>query len=472
MRVWPSLILPMMAFPALACSCASSEVVKACQIYQSTPVIFRGRVIDHNDNTQGMISGPILYRFRVIESFKGIPKDVHDVFIDPASGTSCQTQFSLDQDYLIYAGGSQPAPTAVTVFPRSAAAHPIPTAWKGLENSVVYSVGGCSPTRSVRDDDDDLIYLRSAGNIRPQDDGWLEGRSVQNFSMFSQFADFVAAPNAILTFTSRSGERAVATSNSSGAYRLGPIHPGVYAFSANNPLLGEAGIPDTQVAVPPGGCSVVNVSFDSRSSIEGRVVDATGKPAPNIRVELGELLPSGKVRNVPHTWANTDKNGAFTIQRAPVGRIVLAANLNGAPTEQMPFDPYYAPGTHRLEAARLFFVKPGEDVTGVFLLLPKPLPFGDLYVDVMWPDGTPAVDGARAFASTNNANADFERAPSASNRVKLRVALNRKYRVHVDWLDFKPREYFRFVEGGEPKTLDFTRNGQTIELRLKTPRPR
>ena len=102
--------------PVVACSCSSYEPVKACQIFRQTPVIFRGRVIDYNDDPTAGFAQMTLYRFKVLESFKGLPPGTKEVFIDPASGTSCYTHFSLDHDYLIYAGGAQPAPAAVTVL--------------------------------------------------------------------------------------------------------------------------------------------------------------------------------------------------------------------------------------------------------------------------------------------------------------------------------------------------------------------
>ena len=104
----------------------------------------------------------------------------------------------------------------------------------------------------------------------------------------------------------------------------------------------------------------------------------------------------------------------------------------------MPFDPVCAPGTQDLSSARVVSVQPGEHVNDLSLQLPRPLAFGDLYVDVTWPDGSPARGGARAFANWNGARADFKQAPKETNRVKLRLALKRNYEVRVDWIDAKP----------------------------------
>jgi hypothetical protein len=460
-------------WPALACSCASSEPVKACEIYQSMPVIFRGRVIDHNHDSTAGFGQMTLYRFKVLEAFKGLPPGVHEVFIDPASMTSCYRVFNTDSDYLVYTGGADPTPVAVSVFqgpPPDSPAKRIPAAWKGLGQLPVYSVGECNPTRTVEENDADLAYLRSSGKIGPAASGWIEGRAVQNLDSLSPSADCVAAADATLTVTSPSGNRRRAAVQTDGTFRVGPLPPGTYAISAQSPVLGTGEFEEPSVEVPPGGCAVAIASFKTNATISGKVLDADGKPAYGARLQLGELQAGGRVREVPGAPSWTDRRGGFRIENVPVGRIVLAANLNGAPTEEMPFDTVYAPGTQSASAARVFGIQPGQVIADVVLHLPKPLPFGDLYVEVKWPDGSPALGGARAWAEWKKAEAGFGGAPASTNRVKLRLALERRYEIRVDWTDFKPGK-FLFVEGAAPQTLDFTHDGQVVEMRLKNPHP-
>ncbi len=198
------------AWPALACSCASYEPVKACQIYQSTPVIFRGRVIDDNHDPTAGFGQMTLYRFKVLETFKGISPDTNEVFIDPASMTSCYTEFSPDNDYLVYTGGREPVPAAVTILrgrQSNSPAKQMPEAWKGLEQLPVYTVGVCSPTRTVEEGDADLTFLRAYAKDGAKGNGWIEGRTVQNFSYPYRFANFVAAADAIVTATAAAGNR-------------------------------------------------------------------------------------------------------------------------------------------------------------------------------------------------------------------------------------------------------------------------
>jgi len=274
----------------------------------------------------------------------------------------------------------------------------------------------------------------------------------------------------MLTVTSPSGDRTSVGIQADGTFKIGPVPPGVYAISVQSPVLGYGKLSEPRVEVPSGGCAVANASFETKSTISGQVLDVNGAPASHVRVALGELQAGCTVRVIPGTWSNTDQAGNFKVSNAPMGRIVLAANLNGALTTEMPFDSVYVPGTRNVSEARVFAIQPRQQMTGVSLRLPGALSFGDLYVDVKWPDGSPALGGARAFAEWNGARADFERAANATSRVKLRLALGRKYDIRVDWIDAKPGK-FLFVEGTSGQTLDFTRDGQTTELRLNAPRP-
>ena len=108
---------------------------------------------------------------------------------------------------------------------------------------------------------------------------------------------------------------------------------------------------------------------------------------------------------------------------------------------------------------------PREHLTGIALQLPPPLPLGELFVDVVWPDGKPARGGARAFAHWNGARAAFENAPESENRVKLRLALGRSYQVTADWLELGPGPS-RHADDGPTRTVDFQASGQVVTLKV------
>jgi len=149
------------------------------------------------------------------------------------------------------------------------------------------------------------------------------------------------------------------------------------------------------------------------------------------------------------------------MRNVPMASVVLGSNLNGAPDKDARYDSFYLPDP--------FFLKPGETRTGVVVHLPPPLPFGTLFVNVLWPNGTPALRGARAFAEWNDSRAAFEHAASSSNRVALPLALGRSYEVSVDW--FSEDRPVKYVDAKSKTTVQFDHDGQSVTLRLDGNRP-
>jgi hypothetical protein len=213
-------------------------------------------VVDDNHDPTAGFGQMTLYRFKVLEAFKGISPDTKEVFIDPASMTSCYTAFSTDKNYLVYTGGGVPIPAAITILRGTqfhSSAKQIPQAWKGLEQLPVYTVGVCSPTRTVEEGDADLTFLRASAKDGAKGNGWIEGRTVQNFGYPYRFADFVAAADAIVTATAAAGDRKTAAVRQDGTFKIGPVPPGVYAISAVSVALGKGKFSDDNLQVPSGG---------------------------------------------------------------------------------------------------------------------------------------------------------------------------------------------------------------------------
>jgi hypothetical protein len=188
-------------------------------------------------------------------------------------------------------------------------------------------------------------------------------------------------------------------------------------------------------------------------------------------VEAGWLADTGdpKLRLISNARATTNQKGEFVIPDIPAHLpVVVGVNLNSAPNRTYRFDPVYAPdSTQSLESAKPFQLKPGAAVTGASIRMPDPLPFGDLYVEVLWPDGTPANGGAFASATADNGSraGEAKAGDHETNRVRLELALNRDYSIRGIWLLFDP-EYVR-IEGESPAKIHFNRHGQTVRVTLK-----
>lgn len=454
MRLIHALFAVLAAYPAAATTCITYEPVKACERLNSSSIIVRGRVTD-----SPRAPGRYHYRLRVIEAFKGLRPEVTEFVVSALPILTDEPVFALGKEYLFYQPASLPASRAGEVLGAQLAAE-----WKGIENAPVLATGICDPTREVSPDDPDLAFLRNALRSSRSAPGWVEGRAAQNVDWPRRNEEFVAARDAVVKLIPATGPESRFGVDPDGTFRRDSIPPGEYRVEVASPMLGWAKAPG-KVVVSPAGCAVVRASFESRSTLAGKILDAEGNPAPDVRVELGELLPGGGLRILPGTWANSNRDGEFRVPNVPVGRVVLGANLRGAPSAEEPFDSTYAPGTQKLAEARVFSLMPREHLTGIALQLPPPLPLGELFVDVVWPDGKPARGGARAFAHWNGARAAFENAPESGNRVKLRLALGRSYQVTADWLELGPGPS-RHADDGPARTVDFQASGQVVTLKV------
>ncbi len=468
MRTWRyALALALIAAtPAAlhACSCASYEPVKACQMYHTMPVIVRARIVDHNLPQRGPFNQRTLYRFAVVEAFKGLAPRVPEILIDPGTGGSCYTEFTAGVDYLFYLDDSHQFPAdSIAQLDRPTPAAWTPTILSGLP---LFIVGVCGPMRIIAQPstDPDLLYLREARRFTPATPGWVEGRAVLP-ERSGRLSEFLPAPGVTVKIASdRLRVQHSVTVPANGYFRSPLLAPGLYTIAPRSSVLGAPQhFTQTKEQVFPGGCVVANASFETRAVIRGKVFDAQGKPAPGVHVESAELTPGAKTHGPARTWTETSPDGTFLLEQLPLGPVVVGANLNGAPTQYKPYDPTYAPGP--------FNMKPGETRTGVVLKLPPPLPFGDLEVEVLWPDGTPARDTARASADLGEAHAGFADADPGSHIVRLPLALGRKYNIRAEWYRVTQNRRSVYLDPTPPQPVYFTRNGQRIAIRLTEPRP-
>jgi hypothetical protein len=313
----------------------------------------------------------------------------------------------------------------------------------------------------VEENDPDLSYLRAASKGQSLPTGFIQGMAAQNVSWPFLIRDFFPVSGANIT-AKKNGHVWTTTTGPGGSYAIDRVPAGKYAITAVSADFGVGNlVRDRDIEVPPGGCAVVPVSFNSAATISGTVLDPDGRPASEMRVEIGVVERDGKVRAVPQTWTETSGDGKFTLHNVPVGRVVVMASA--------PSDAVYAPGTTEPTSARIFILRPGEQVRGVALNLPRHSRLGKLFVDVQWPDGSPATGGAGAFATRYGQRNAFERAPKAGGRVTLSLAVGRTYDISVNWFSDEKGQ-IEFVEGASSQTVDFSHDGQAVTLTLKEPR--
>lgn len=460
--MWTFFLFLVAAFELQATSCASYEKVKACEIYHTTDVIFRGKVIDENGSPRVQ-----LYKFQVTELFKGLPHGTKVVFVNPEGSE----RFRSGVDYLIY--GSPGLWTRQSYYGdvRGSTSNneAFPMRWRSLLEVPLIAAGLCNPSREIQPEDTDLKYLRSAlqGNLSKT--GYIEVIAAQNVGWPSEIQRFLPIEKADVTLTS--GDKSFANqTGADGRLVVEELSAGAYEVDVSKPGFGAARVYQTGpvIALSEGGCAVVRVSLPTLASIRGSVVDWQGKPAGNIRLGLAAMRSDGKLKRLTNfTYSN--EHGRFEFLDAPVGKILIGANIDSSPTIQLPINPTFLPGVADASKALIIEPSPGNSVDELYFKLPEPLPFGRLFVDVEWSNGSPA-HGARAFAEWNGDQSAFDEAAPKTNRVTLPIALGRNYSIGANWIGIGPES--KFIEGVEPKSIYFARDGQRVRIRLNGPDPK
>ncbi|HEY1402646.1 MAG TPA: carboxypeptidase-like regulatory domain-containing protein, partial [Pyrinomonadaceae bacterium] len=166
--------------------------------------------------------------------------------------------------------------------------------------------------------------------------------------------------------------------------------PGSYQVTPDYPphLSADNGSQFAQVVAR--GCAQLNFYTYADARIKGRVLDAQGRPLPEVRVDL---IPAGGSETAPGGLsAFTDQDGQYELKAIPPGRFLLGLNLSSAPDERVPYPRTYYPGVASATQATVITVSEGAKLPSYDLqLLPR---HADRIVEVVvtWPDGRAVGD--------------------------------------------------------------------------------
>jgi hypothetical protein len=114
--------------------------------------VFVGRVVFTDDDGSGKFTQHTLVHFEVEESYKGLKSDIHDVWIDPGSCTSCYAEYKVGGRYLVFAYGGPLLPkdtSAISAVNNDCKVKPFPTAFDLGNPPKVYLAPECSGTRQI-----------------------------------------------------------------------------------------------------------------------------------------------------------------------------------------------------------------------------------------------------------------------------------------------------------------------------------
>lgn len=376
-----SFLLTVMFHPSLttnatACSC-NEYALPPCAAYWRADAVFVGTVTEilpTSKKSSNSLPEAIL-RFSTEEAFRGINTSTV-IEVATLSGTSCDSNFSIGERYLVYAHRDSSS-GRLRVWP-------------------------CDRTKSISRADEDLAYIRGLSRDAPKQS--ILGRVSDD--KYDPLKDIQIKVEGI-------GKEYRAMTDKEGNYKVEVERPGAYrvrafipfsAVAVNSPdFRGEPAekqtIVEYELNIPLGQCDyreihLYKVDLRAQAEISGRVFDIEGKSEGHLTLYLypatGQSFSPGD-----YEIATTDTEGNYCFKGLKAGRYWLGVNIGQTPDVSAPYPETFYPGVAQPERAAILSLVEGQKLTNRDIQLPPKLVEREITGVIVWPDGSPAEKSSR-----------------------------------------------------------------------------
>lgn len=354
-------------------------------------------------------------RIRVDEPFGGLAPEVRETDIYTGVGNGdCGVPFKAGEVYLI-------------------------DAFVGKDGTA--HAGICSSTRRM---DDAGVLLRV---LRQQRDGKpapsLIGQAAQVDRNFDGSLGTLTPKRLVnLLVRVKAGKSVYETqADADGIYALYGLPAGKYEFAPDLPLgttlswfIGSDD-PPIPFELHAGACQVRDIEVFPSGSVQGRILDAAGKPLKSAFVYIvpagEEVLPKqGKLY-----WEYQGKQDFFKFVHIPPGEYLIVVNPDDSLDPKFPYRRTFFPGVHDRAAASTITIRGGEQIKDVDIRLEQQFTPRHITARVTWADGRLITDYLFVTAKgTANADAmsDTRQPDLKASIVELTVLPNEPYEVEAE----------------------------------------
>ena len=361
-----------------------------CAAYESTPLIFRARVLQTWPSPQlpntGMSGGPMdNVSLQVLEVFKGDPGAEITVY-------GSAEMFGKGGEFLVYA---EP--------PVSPQPYTAPVSQNRLIPSIRARTGPVSSAEPAAD----LAWLRAYPTAPPT-------ASIFGSVTMSYGATDIPAISVTLTGPTT----ATVSTGADHSYAFKDLPPGAYTVSAVLPA-GYTTMLDKNTAavtVTAKGCAEVDFPIRHDTHIRGTVTDAAGTPAANAHVGLLSPTENRTGYNIVSS-RRTGADGHYDFDKNDPGGYWVALDYDGPNNNDAHLPAYYPSGSTQA-TAQLIHLGPADSKDNIDLVLAPPLTSVTVHLHVASADGSPVAQAhviatdplspVSAMVATADANGDAD----------------------------------------------------------------
>lgn len=409
------LLLHLCGSYASACTCAFGGSAP-CQEYWRVDAVFTARVT--GSSQVNVEDGDFKYTRRLVrliveERFRGDVESVETEVVTGWGGGDCGYEFKMGERYIVYAHRDEKD--------------------RRLHTSI------CTRTRPLSEAADDLAFMRELasssdvkssvfGRITKRNYQWKEGEYV-----FLPVRDVEVALEG-------SGKKYEMRSDAEGRFRFGGLEPGSYKVRIKVPEgLTDEGLKDEssrmlegQVSVVARGCAETGFYLESDTRVAGRVLDASGEPVANIKVEM-RPAPNSNNNYSSLLYAQTDEGGRFEFKVVPPGSYLMGYRIIGSSSEQppVPYPRTYYPGVPLKGVASVIKISEGERLRDLVLRLPSRPEEVSVEAFAVWEDGRAAKNASLSYSLMEEGEVGIyvSLPASESGRFTFKVLRGATYRV-------------------------------------------
>lgn len=405
-----------LSFGSLAFSCSCTGSGGCPGLGSLGGPVFLGTVLSGTD-VPATRDSPFLSRrarIRVDEPFGGLAPDVRETDIYTGFGNGdCGVPFKPGEMYLIEAN---------------------------VQKDGTASAGICGFTRRLDEAGGFLRVLRQRRDGKPVPS--LVGQVARNDRDFNgQYGTLAPQPLANLLVRLKAGGKVYQThADAKGLYAFYQLPSGKYQFAPDLPLgttlswSGSDG-PQPHFELHAGACQVHDIQVFSSGSIQGRILDASGKPLLNAFVYIvpagGTVLP--KRRELYGELQG--KEEFFKFVRIPPGEYLIVVNPDDSLDPKFPYRRTFFPGVDDRASAAIITIRGGEQIKDVDIRLVQQFAPRHLTARVTWADGRLIKDFVfvTAKGTTNpDAMSDTTQPNLKASIVELSVLPNEPYEVEAE----------------------------------------